>query len=79
MRQHAGPGIGLVADHEGIDVVSRRNHYRRNRQAIFAGEIQIALVMGRAAENRTGAIFHQHEICDIDRQLPVRVERIGRL
>jgi hypothetical protein len=33
----------------------------------------------RAAEDGAGAVFHQHEIGDVDRQLPVRVERVLRL
>ena len=34
--------------------------------------------MRRAAEDRAGAVAHQHEIGDHDRQLPVRIERMGR-
>ncbi len=34
--------------------------------------------MGRTAEDGAGAVFHQHEIGDIDRQLPVRIERMDR-
>ena len=43
-----------------------------HRQAVFAREVQVALVVRRAAEDRAGAVIHQHEIRDIDRQLPVR-------
>ena len=35
--------------------------------------------MGRAAENRARAVFHQHEIGDIDRQAPAGVERVKNL
>ena len=35
--------------------------------------------MRRAAENRAGAVIHQNEIRDIDRQLPGRIERMDRL
>ena len=34
--------------------------------------------MRGTAEDRAGAVFHQHEIGDIDRQLPVRIERMHR-
>ena len=34
--------------------------------------------MRRAAEDGAGAVFHQNEIRDIDRQLPVRIERVQR-
>ncbi len=34
--------------------------------------------MRGAAEDRAGAVFHQHEIGDVDRQLPVRIERMDR-
>ena len=35
--------------------------------------------MRRATENRAGAVIHQNEIGDIDRQLPAGVERMQRL
>ena len=35
--------------------------------------------MRRTAENRPGAIVHQHEIGDIDRQTPFRIERMAHL
>ena len=40
------------------------------------GEIKVALVMGRAAENRPGAISHQDEVRDEDREFPVRDEGV---
>ena len=49
-----------------------------HRQPVFAREIEVALVMRRAAENRAGAVFHQHEIGDVDRHAPARVERMDR-
>ena len=51
-------------------------HYRQNRQIIGIGEIKVALVMRRAPENSTRAIFHQYEIGDIDRQFTVCHERM---
>ena len=50
---------------------------RRNWQAISGGKVEIALVMRRAAKDRAGAIFHQHEIGDVDRQLPRFVKRVA--
>ena len=48
-------------------------------KAVLAGEIQIALVMAGAAEDRAGAVIHQHEVGDIERQKPVRIaERMAR-
>ena len=35
--------------------------------------------MRGTAEDRAGAIFHQHEIGDIDRQLPAGIERMDGL
>ncbi len=35
--------------------------------------------MSRATENRASAIFHQHEVCDINRQFPVLIERMLNL
>ena len=37
---------------------------------IFPREIEVALVMGGAAEDRAGAVIHQDEIGDVDRQFP---------
>ena len=71
--------IGDIADVEARRIGARRNHHRLHRQAVFAGEIEIALVMGRAAEDGAGAVFHEHEIGDIDRQLPVGIEGMDRL
>ena len=64
----AGADIGFVPDGKGRRVPTRRQHHRHDGQFIPAGKIQVALVVGRAAENRAGAIVHQHEIGDIDRQ-----------
>ena len=75
----AGAGIGLVADDESLRVLPVGHDHRRIAETVFAGEIEVALVVRRAAENGAGAVIHQHEIGDIDRQLPVRVERMRGL
>ena len=63
--------------HEGFvcnrRVIVQRKERVFDRQVILAHEIQIALVVGRAAEDRAGAVIHQNEIGDPDGQLPVRV------
>ena len=71
--------IGGVADRERRGVLARRQHDRDHRQPIFAGEFEVALIMRRAAEDRAGAVLHQHEIGDIDRNTPALVERMHRL
>ena len=71
--------IGGVGDDEGLRVLAFRADHRRIAEAVFIDEIEVALVVRGAAENRAGAVFHQHEIGDIDRQLPVRIERMQRL
>src|SRR3984893_17941761 len=71
--------IGDVADREMRRVLPGRQYHRDDREIVFAGEFEVALVMRRAAEDRAGAVFHQHEIGDIDRTTPARVERVDRL
>ena len=47
---------------------------RRNRQAVFAGEFKVALIMRGATKDRPSAVIHQHKVGDIDRQLPIVVK-----
>ena len=68
--------IGDVVDGEARRIELGRADHRRDAEAIGADEIEIALIVRGAAENRARAIFHQHEIGDIDRQAPVGVERV---
>ena len=53
-------------------------HHRDHLKPIGIGKIEVALVMGRTAENCAGAIFHQHEIGDVDRQPAVGNQRVLR-
>ena len=71
-----GAGIGGIGNHKIVRIFMIGKHNRQNRQIIGIGEIKVALVMRRASENSTCAIFHQHEIGDIDRQLTVYHERM---
>ena len=50
---------------------------RLDRQTILGGELEIALVMRRATEDRPSAVVHQDEVGDIDRQFPVFVKRMA--
>ncbi len=45
----------------------------------FDGELEVALVVRRDAEDGAGAIIHQHEVRDVDGQAPVAVERMDGL
>ena len=45
---------------------------------VLVDEVEVALVVRRAAEDGAGAVFHQHEIGDIDRQLPGRIKWMDR-
>ena len=68
---------GLVLDVERRRVDVGRANHRRGAEPVLAGEVEVALVVRRAAEDGTGAVVHQHEIGDVDRQVPVRIERMG--
>src|SRR5262249_2095128 len=66
--------IGLVADGEVLRIFPLRNYDRDHRQLVFAREIEVALVVRRAAEYRTRYVSHENEIGDITGQLPMRIE-----
>ena len=68
--------IGLVCDDEASRAFIFGAHHHGIAEAIFVGEIEVALIMGRSAVNGAGAVIHQNEIRDIDRQIPVRIERV---
>ena len=68
--------IGDRVDGEVFGVDVGRAHHRGHAQAIGVDEIEIALIVRGAAENRARAVFHQDEIGDIDRQPPCGVERV---
>ena len=70
--------IGRVGDDEALRVLARRADHRHVAEAVFVDEIEVALVVRRAAEDRAGAVFHQDEVRDVDRQLPARIERMHR-
>ena len=70
--------IGHVGDDEGLRIDVRRAHHRRVAEPVFVDEVEVALVVRRAAEDRAGAVFHQDEVRDVDRQRPRRIERMDR-
>ena len=67
IEDRAGTDIGLVSQGESGRIGARWQHDGHDVQAVFAGEVHVALVMAGAAEDRAGAVFHQHEIGDPDR------------
>ena len=76
---HAVALIGLRADGESRRIGVGRQNDRDDVQPVFPGEVEVALVMGGAAEDRAGAIVHEHEVGDIDRQAHPRPEGMDGL
>ena len=76
IREAPETDISLPSDREVLSVFAFRNHDRQYGQSVLVGKFKIALVMRGTAENRAGAIGHQHEIRDIDGQRPIRVQRM---
>ena len=60
--------VGLIADLDRVRIHARRAHHGNDGQVLAAGEIEIALVVGGTTEDRAGAIVHEHEVGDIERQ-----------
>ncbi len=71
--------IGGVRDDERRRVLALGADHRHVAELVLVDEVEVALVVRRAAEDRAGAVFHQHEVRDVDRQLPARVERMDGL
>ena len=72
--QPARPYIGFISDREIGGFCTIRHHHGQYGQIVLAGEIQIPLIMCRAAEDRAGAVFDQDEISDVNRQFNIRQE-----
>src|SRR6516164_11070845 len=68
-----------IADREGRGILIWRQHDWHDREPVFAGEFEIALVVSGAAEDCAGAVLHQHKIGDINRNLSGLVEWMDRL
>ncbi len=71
--------IGGVGDDKARGILSLRAHHRRVAETVFVDEVEVALVMRGATEDCAGAVIHQHEIRDVHRQLPGRIERMDGL
>ncbi len=71
--------IRRVGDDEGLRVLTFRADHGHVAEGVLVDEVQVALVVRGTAEDRAGAVLHQDEVRDIDRQLPVRIERMDRL
>src|SRR5262249_45991042 len=68
-----------VGDGEGRRILVRRAYHRRVAEPVFVDEVEVALVVGRAAEDGAGAVVHQDEVRDVYRQRPARIERVDGL
>ena len=60
-------GVGNVAHGESRGIGALGQHHRGDGETIFASEIEVALIVRRAAEDGAGAVVHQHEVGDVDR------------
>ena len=70
--------IGNVGDDERLRVLAGRANHRRIAKSILVDEIEVTLIVRRAAEDRARSVIHQNEIRDIDRQRPVPIKRMDR-
>ena len=75
VHQLAGTGVGLGSGEMLGDMIAVGDH-AMDRQPIFMREVEVALVVRRTAEDRAGAIVHQHIVHDPDGQMPIGVERM---
>ena len=75
---HAVAGVGIVADRHRGGVLVGRGHHRDDVEAIPAREIEIALIVTGTSENGAGAVIHEHEIGNVDRQFDTGPERVRR-
>ena len=66
--------IGDLVDREACGIDVRRADHRRRAEAADIDEIEVALIVRRAAKDRARAVVHQDEVGDIDRQAPVGIE-----
>ena len=68
MEQRSGAGIGL-GGHGEVVAGALRTDDRDHRQVVFASEVEVALIVGRAGEDGPRAVFRQDEVGDPDRNL----------
>ena len=70
--------IGDLVDRESRGIDARRADDRRRAETIDVDEVEVALIVRRAAEDRACAVIHQDEVGDIDRQTPARDRTDGK-
>ena len=66
--------VGGLVDDESRGIDAGRADDGRGAKPIDVDEVEVALVVRRAAEDRACAVVHENEVRDIDRQLPSRIE-----
>ena len=66
----AGSLAGAAVMVAGSSASPCRLDHDLQRKAVLAGELEIALVVGRHRHDRAGAVIHQDEVGQIDRHLP---------
>lgn len=59
----------------GIKGFSLGHNHRLDRQIIGLGEFKVSLIVGGNRHDRTGAVFHQYKVGDINWNL-LTIERI---
>ncbi len=75
MHDAARAGIGHVTLEMDV-VLLPLCHDAQHGEVIFTRKIKVALVMRRAAKDGARPVIHQHEIRDINGQMPAGVERV---
>ncbi len=78
IREAAWPGIGLVADLELGRVRVLGNDHGLDLELVFAREVEVALIVRGAAEDRASAVIHEDEVGNVNRQFHGRAEGVGR-
>ena len=66
--EHALARLGFAVETLARIFYARCDH-AGDRQAVFSGEFEVALVVARHRHDRAGAVIHQHEIGDVDGQV----------
>ena len=76
MDEHAVPGLRLAR--EGlVSLLCTRGNDAQDRKVVLGGKLEIALVVAGYGHHRTGAVVHQHEVGDEDRDIRTRERMLG--
>ena len=76
IEKRPGPCVGGIGNLEVAGISIARQDNGDHAKTVGVGKIQVALVMGRTAEDGAGAIFHKHEIGDVNGKPAVRDKRM---